>query len=237
MADTAKCIDISHWQGFPDFAQVKAAGVIAMIHKCTEGTGYTDPNRARNCSNAIRAGIKVATYAWLKPNVDAAAQMKYYLDVLDPVPGERVCIDYEEDGCTVDQLVAAAKYLNADPRDLQVTVYSGHLLKQQLGNSRNAYLADNTDLWLAQYTNGTPTWPKATYPQWTLWQYSETGQLPGISGGAVDLNRFNGTDAELLRWISPAQAVPTPPVADDLVVQIDIEVPEGVQVKVRVNGA
>lgn len=230
---TVKCIDISHWQGFPDFKKVRAAGVIAMIHKCTEGTGYTDPNRRKNCSNAIKAGIKVATYHWLKPGNNAADQMEYYLDQLDPVPGERVVIDYEENGCTLDQLKAAVQYLKDDPRDLNVTVYSGHLLKEQLGSRRDAFLADNTDLWLAQYTSGTPSWPSGTYPQWTLWQYSETGTLDGIEDSKVDLNRFNGSDDELLKWISPGAVIPQP--EPDKMVLVEISAPPGVLVKVRVN--
>lgn len=230
---TVKCIDISHWQGFPDFRKVREAGVIAMIHKCTEGTGYSDPNRRKNCSNAIKAGIKVATYHWLKPGNNAADQMEYYLDQLDPVPGERVVIDYEEDGCTLDMLKAAVQYLKDDPRDLQVTVYSGHLLKGQLGSKRDAFLAENTDLWLAQYTSVAPSWPTGTYSHWSLWQYSESGTMDGIENANVDLNRFNGSDEQLLKWISPGAVIPTPDA--DKVVLVEITAPPGVVVKVRVN--
>jgi lysozyme len=63
-------------------------------------------------------------------------------------------------------------------------------------------LADKTDLWHAQYPSAT-RWCKGTYPNWTLHQYSESGKLDGITGSAVDLNEFNGTDADLLKWISP----------------------------------
>jgi lysozyme len=232
MSDHPKCIDISHWQGFPDFAQVKAAGVIAMIHKCTEGTSYVDQNRKMNCANAIKEGIKVATYHWLSPNSDVDAQMRHYLDELRPVPGERVVLDYEEDGCTLDDLKAAVAFLLADPRGLEVTVYSGHLLKQQLGDAHDPYLADNTDLWLAQYTTGTPSWPDGTYPKWTLWQYSETGDVDGIDGSAVDLNRFDGSDDELLAWINPA-GEPQPEMAE---VMIDIMMPPGVAISLTING-
>jgi lysozyme len=200
-----KCIDISHWQGFPDFKKVRAAGVVAMIHKATEGTKYVDPNRARNCHGAVSNGIKVCTYHWLKPGADAVAQMAFYKNAVNPVPGERMIIDYEEEGCDLVQLKIAVQTLLADPRGLQVTVYSGHLLKQQLGTRRDAFLAENTSLWLAQYTTGTPTWPVATWPRWTLHQYSEHGTVDGIDGVAVDLNRFNGSEASLLKWIGPPQ--------------------------------
>lgn len=235
MTDVA-CIDISHWQGFPDFAKVKAAGVIAMIHKATEGTGYVDPNRAKNCANATKAGIACCTYHWLSPGVSATAQMQFYLDTVDPVAGERVVIDYEEAGCTLDDLHEAVDTLRADPRDLQITVYSGHLLKEQLGNNYDAVLANNTDLWLAQYTSSTPTWPEATYPAWALWQYSESGTIDGIKGSLVDLNRFNDTDAALLAWISPATVEPAPgPTPELSQVLVEITAPPNVKVTVRVN--
>jgi lysozyme len=231
MSDTVTCIDISHWQGFPDFAKVKAAGVIAMIHKATEGTSYEDPNRAKNCANAIQAGIAVCCYHWIKPG-NATAQMEYFLSVVDPQPGERVVIDYEEDGCSLDDLREAVQVLLSDPRDLKITVYSGHLLKEQLGNNYDAVLADHTDLWLAQYTTGTPSWPEATYPAWTLWQYSESGTVDGIDGTAVDLNRFNGSDGQLLAWINPANVDPLPVTSEVLV---EITAPPDVKVTVRVN--
>lgn len=237
MSDHPKCIDISHWQGFPDFAKAKAAGVIACIMKATEGTGYTDPNRAKNFVNATKAGIRCCTYHWLKPGNNAASQIAYYLKVVNPLPGERMIIDYEEDGCTLDQLKEAVRALKADPRDLKVTVYSGHLLKGQLGDKRDDYLAVNTDLWLAQYTTGTPTWPAATYPNWMLWQHSETGTVDGITGSKVDLDRFAGTDAQLLDWISAtpepiSQPLPEP----DHEVVIDVAIPEGVSLTLTING-
>jgi lysozyme len=235
MTDHPKCIDISHWQDFPDFAEVRAAGVIAMIHKATEGTGYVDPNRARNIHNATAAGIRCATYHWLKPG-NAAAQMRFYLDIIEPVQGERMIIDYEEDGCSLADLKEAVRALRADPRGLQITVYSGHLLKEQISGKRDAFLATTTDLWLAQYTTGTPTWPDETYPHWTLWQYSESGEVDGIYGGAVDLNRFDGSDDELLTWISPAGEAPPVPRSEPEEVSIAITAPLNTPVSITVNG-
>ena len=54
------CIDISHWQGFPDFRQVYDDGVVACIMKATEGTSYIDPNRAINSSPPPRRGSRAA---------------------------------------------------------------------------------------------------------------------------------------------------------------------------------
>jgi GH25 family lysozyme M1 (1,4-beta-N-acetylmuramidase) len=241
MSDIPICIDISHWQGFPDFDEVKAAGVLGMIHKATEGSSYKDPNRSENCSNAIKAGIAVSTYFWIKPG-DGRAQAEFYLSVIDPVPGERVVIDYEEDGCSLATLHDAVQALLDYGQDLKITVYSGHLLKEQLGNDCDDFLAANTDLWLAQYTDDEDniSWPDGTYPQWTLWQYSETGVVPGIDDCYVDFNNFSGDEEAFLDWISPTGTTPTPPEPEPepdgrSVVTVAITAPDDVKVGVTIN--
>jgi lysozyme len=201
-----------------------------------QGSSYVDPNRGKNCKNAIDAGIAVATYHWLSPSSSPASQMKFYLDTLQPVVGERVVIDYEEDGCTLDDLHQAVQALLDDPRDLRVTIYSGHLLKEQLDGSYDKLLAENTDLWLAQYTSGTPSWPEGTYPGWTLWQYSESGTINGVSGSLVDLNRFNGSDDQLLAWIKPAGSVQPPKPAPEMAsVHLNIVTSGEVAVSIAIN--
>src|SRR4051794_29762116 len=183
----SECIDISHWQGFPNFETVAQEGVVACIIKSSEGTSYVDPNRAVNYLNATAAGIACCTYHWIKPG-NASDQMEFYLSVVDPVQGERMVIDYEEDGCTLDDLHEAVSTLLDDPRELKVTVYSGHLLKEQLEDDCDDLLQDHTDLWLAQYTSGEPSWPAGTYEHWALWQYSESGELEGIEDTNVGFN-------------------------------------------------
>ena len=60
---------------------------------------------------------------------------------------------------------------------------------------------DDTDrftrhpLWLAAYQSHEPE-PMGGWSHLTFWQRSETGRVPGINGN-VDLNLFNGTEAQL----------------------------------------
>jgi lysozyme len=212
MSDSTICIDISHHQGYPDFDEVRDGGVLGVIHKATEGTSFIDDARAENLANAKKAGLAISTYFWLKPG-DGRAQAEFYLSVIDPVQGERVVIDYEEEGCTLTTLKDAVQALLDFDRGLQITIYSGHLLKEQLGDDHDDFLAKHTDLWLAQYTadESEISWPEATYSIWTLWQYSETGEIPGIDDSYVDLDQFNGSDENFLKWINPAGAAPLIP--------------------------
>src|SRR5262245_49771123 len=233
---TCKCIDISHYQGRPNFAQVKAAGVIAMIHKATEGTGYSDPDRGVNCKNALDNGIAVCTYHFLKHG-NAEQQMNFYCSVVQPEVGERMIIDYEDSACTLDDLHRSVQRLmqisDDGELDLQITVYSGHLLKEQLGGSRDALLAENTDLWVAQYGTNSPSYPSGTYDLWTLWQYSDQGSIPGINDAKVDLNNFNGSDENLVKWIGPAGSQPAPGPTPEVAT---VEITTTGEVRVIVNG-
>lgn len=208
-------LDLSHWQTTINFATLKAGGILGVILKATEGTGYTDTTYRSRRASAEQAGLIVSTYHFLKAG-NAQAQMAYYLAQVNPAPGERMVIDVEEAGTTLSDVHAAVQALLDDPRGVQVTVYGGSLIKDLLGSSPDKFLADNTSLWLAQYTSGTPSWPKQVWPNWSLWQYSDKGSVKGVSG-ACDVNVFNGEDANLVKWLSPApKPVPQPPVTPDV---------------------
>jgi lysozyme len=238
MSDVPVCIDVSHHQGVIDWEAVRASGVLGAIHKATEGSTYIDPMRAENCAAAMQAGLAISTYFWLKPG-DGKEQAEFYLSVIQPVQGERVVIDYEEDGCSLTTLRDAVQALLDYDADLRITVYSGHLLKETLGDDQDEFLAANTDLWLAQYTSNEASisWPSSTYEQWSLWQYSESGQIDGIDDAYVDLDNYNGDAAAFLDWISPAGVAPSPPLPPGEVVDIAVTAPDGIEVTVTVNGA
>lgn len=68
----------------------------------------------------------------------------------------------------------------------------------KLSDADAQWLADNHILWLAQYTNAIKPNVPAPWKDWTFWQWTETGTVPGISGN-VDLNRANITTAALDR--------------------------------------
>lgn len=238
-----QAVDLSHWNPTPDFAKMKAGGVLGVIHKATEGTSIVDDQLFKRAASALGVGLAWSTYHFLRPG-SMSTQMDFYLRTIDPVQGERVCLDHEDGRVSLDDLVDAVGYIRLNRPDLQVTIYSGHLIKEQLGSAANAYLRDNTSLWLAQYTTGTPTWPTATWPQWSLWQFSDRATVPGLTQPA-DGNAFNGSDQQCLAWFGPVGSVPSPgpepePEPETRVIYVDVNVgpvPEGVEVMVRVNSS
>ena len=83
-----------------------------------------------------------------------------------------------------------------------------------------AYLTDRK-LWVAHYTtNPYPLMPTG-WDTWVLWQHTSSGRLAGYAGN-LDMNRFNGDDADFADWIGgevpadpdklfDAKVVTTPP--------------------------
>lgn len=233
------CVDISHYQKGFDFSKFKASGGLGVILKATEGVTIRDSSYATFRPQALAQGLKVATYHFFRSS-DPIAQANFYISTAIPENGERVVCDWEDDACTPQMVVAFLKAIHSRRPDLQLTVYSGHVAKEMLGSKRNDWLADNTSLWLCQYTTGTITWPTATWPQWSLWQY--TDQVPAggpISAfnGAVDLNRFNGPDSNFLKWMGPVGALPPepepePPIAGGSNVTVTLASDQPVTIKV-----
>ena len=120
--------------------------------------------------------------------------------------------DHEDEGVSLDDLKTFLRELKRLTGKRPI-VYSGHVLKEQLDDRRDSELSQYR-LWLAQYTSGTPSWPKATFPQWWLWQYTENGKcdgIPGDSNGSLDLNKYDGTGRQLINeWREEVPPKPAP---------------------------
>jgi lysozyme len=202
-------IDLSHYNTPPDFAALKAAGLVGVIAKASEGATFKDDKYASFRSGALAAGLAFCSYHYLKHG-NAAAQVDWWLSCANPVQGERMCIDYEDSSCTLDDLYGTIARLQAVRPDLEITIYSGNLIKEQLGLKYDPKLAP-LSLWLAQYTSGTPSWPTGTWTNWTLWQYSDgvVGGEPKTMNGMksqTDCNTFNGSSENCAKWLNPAAA-------------------------------
>ena len=237
-------IDISHWQSEPDFAKVKKGGTVGVILKATEGTKYEDPTFAKRTTAARKAGLLTSSYHFLKHG-NIQAQMDWYLKVVEPTPTERVVIDYEDPDCTLDDLTSAVRYL-LERGVKNITVYAGHLLKQQVGSKvTNDWLKNYTSLWIAHYTSGQPVWPKQIWLYYSLHQYTDKAEVSGIPGN-VDGNKWNGVPTQLPGWFDSAliknpelddDDVPvTPPVKPVKEMTINIDTPDDIHVTVRLNG-
>lgn len=197
-------VDISHHQADPiNFGAALLGGVVGLFHKASEGGTYTDAKFHERRITAAEAGLLFASYHFMTGS-DVEAQMDHYLATVEPVHGERVVLDHENQYTTLTMLEHAVAYLSEVRPDLRITIYSGHLIKEQLAGKRSPLLADYTTLWIAHYTSSSqPSWPKETWPQWSLWQWTDKEKIPGFTV-PVDGDRWNGSEAELRAFMAPA---------------------------------
>jgi lysozyme len=200
-------IDISHFQGTPDFEKVKASGIAGVIHKATQGLKGADPTFAEGKTAIQPAGLLLGAYHFGTGDGTGAQQAQWFLDTVEPDANTLCVIDFEPNpGGTSMNLTQLLDWIETVEKQTGrwPVVYGGKsLLFSSVGASKNETLAQ-CPLWVAQYTSaaapsGIPT---QIWPEWTLWQYTESGSVGGITT-AVDRDRFNGTLADLMQfWLS-----------------------------------
>jgi GH25 family lysozyme M1 (1,4-beta-N-acetylmuramidase) len=201
-------IDVSHWQHKIDWPTVQGSGKVDFaIIKATEGKFYVDKKFASNASGATGAGVPIGMYHVGTPSKDlrdARAEADHFLNVAGPSAGNLLpVLDIElsnvPPGMSPSTLEAWVRaWLNRVTTVLGVRpmIYgSQYLFETKLANT--TWFADHGfKLWFA--------WPRSPLPRsmpandwqgqgWTLWQWSWTGAVPGISGD-VDRDRYEGTD-------------------------------------------
>lgn len=191
-----KGIDVSSWQGNIDWQQVKDSGVEFVIIRVggrgtTEGNIYPDEMCQTYYEGAKAAGLKVGAYFFSQSitEEEALEEAEYVLDVVKDWDVEMPIVydwEYIGDGARTDNMVAGL--LTEMAKTYCDTVKNaGYDPMIYFGRSQSADLLILPELeeygfWLAMYN------PIMDYPyKIDIWQYTETGSVPGISGN-VDLN-------------------------------------------------
>src|SRR5260370_5799614 len=80
MAESNTITDLSHHNGDVDLGRAKAAGILGVIQKATQGTGYKDPTFDANREQAIQAGLLFGAYHFGTGD-DGVAQAEHFLGV------------------------------------------------------------------------------------------------------------------------------------------------------------
>ena len=209
MAINLKVLDLSHHNDGPhggpiDFAAIAAFGIRGVILKSSQGTGMVDATYAARKQAAADAGLLVGAYHFAT-NDDVDAQVKHFLDTAQPDTNTLMALDHEPNGGNQLDLDGCQAFLESADQQLgrKLVLYSGNLIKEQLGDQQNDFFGSHR-LWLAHYNNN-PTWPAAWISPW-LHQFSGDGvnsngiKIPGVNAaqaGQLDMNSFNGSDDDL----------------------------------------
>jgi GH25 family lysozyme M1 (1,4-beta-N-acetylmuramidase) len=199
-------IDVSHYQGTITWSSVKSAGISFAYIKATEGTTYKDPTFSANYLHAYNAKVIRGAYHFAQPGSSSgAAQATYFAanggawsaDNLT-LPGmldlEGGCYGLSTSAMQSWILDFYNTYKAKTTRD--VVIYTSPSWWNTCTGGWSGMSA-RSPLFVADWTTAaSPTIPSG-FPFATLWQYTDSGSVSGVSG-AVDRDRFNGDSSRLL---------------------------------------
>ena len=216
-------IDVSHYQGTIDWAQVPGAGKRFVIMQATVGETYVDPTYATNAAGARAAGLPITAYHFAFPLTlpnDAILQADWFAQNAALLPGDLVpALDLERTGglAPADLQAWVSTWLGEVSARLGVRpmIYTSPTFwANAMGNTTMFADQGIAVLWVAHWDTVTPTPPANNWggQGWTFWQYSDCGRVAGITG-CVDLDRFSGADLSGLRFNYGPLTPVTPPVA------------------------
>ena len=182
-------IDISSYQGYIDWKKVSSDKDIRFVYiKATEGATYRSPHYAHNLTQARRHGLLVGSYHYLTSTSTIDAQFENFSTLaLKPVQDLIPMLDVEVRGnWSRSQLIDSVdKFCNLveDLYGVQPMIYS----TMGFYNKNLTPHFNKHHLYIGRYANIEPeiNWEG----EYTIWQYSETGIIPGIDA-YVDLCRY-----------------------------------------------
>lgn len=207
-------IDVSGHQGIVNWDAVKGAGIVFAFIKAAEGTGFVDPQWARNIGEARRVGVIPGAYFYYHYNLDPTAQANHFLHVMGALHAgdmpPTVDVEAPTDGSGASQGVSAniarlqtfLDVVETATRHKPIIYTYPSVWQTTMGNTSHFV---GYPLWIANYGVSHPTVPGG-WPGYKFWQYTDQGSVPGALH--VDRDVFNGTLSELQAF---AGGTPPPP--------------------------
>lgn len=194
---TCKGLDVSHWDETIAWQKVKDAGFRFAVAKCTEYK--QDPTYLINKNGARSVGMIFGAYHFFHPSRDPIVQAQEFVakaglcdffvldwESTDGVPsakdrgGARIWLEF------VEKLTGKVPVIYGSPYFLQAL---------GLDESFARY-----PLWVANYKTSAPLVPEP-WKTWTFWQFTESGDVPGIPAPDEDCDIFNGSIIELKKLV------------------------------------
>jgi lysozyme len=215
-SSTLEGLDVSDYDGAVDWAAVKSSGRSFAIARISDGTANPDTTFAANWAGMKAAGLIRGSYQFFRASADPTAQANMVVEAVgalgagDLAPVADVEVMDGESGATLVAHLATWISIVAAKTGRTPIIYASPGFWNALPDTEQ-FASDV--LWVANWGVSCPGMA-TPWSSWTLWQYSSTGTVPGVAD-AADLDRFNGSLADLEALASPATPPPaaTPPAA------------------------
>jgi lysozyme len=189
-------IDLSHHNNC-DLPTIQNAGIVAIVHKASQGAAFIDPQYAARKQQALAMGFLWGSYHF-GTGVDVMDQVSNFLRSVGTLaPNELLALDFEPNpggmSMTLDQ---AHQFVTLIQNELGFwpMIYGGYTIRASIGTNPDPILA-NCPLWYARYAAAPYGIPHQVWPSYTLWQYSDLGTVDGV--GPCDRNWYQGTTDDL----------------------------------------
>ena len=191
-----KGIDVSEWQGHIDWQKVKDSGVeFAIIRvggrSMDAGNFYWDDYVQANYEGATAAGLKVGAYFFSQSVTveEAVEEAEFLLEAVKDWDVQMPLVyDWEYMGPNVRTSKVDSRMLTDMAKAFCDTIEAaGYQSMIYFGRSQSEQMVKLSEIrdypfWLAMYTT------VLDYPyKIQMWQYTETGSVPGVNGN-VDMN-------------------------------------------------
>lgn len=197
-------IDVSSYNGDIDWARVKNAGISFVMVRLggrgygDEGSLYSDDKAAEYIAGAQAAGLKTGGYFFSQAisHEEAREEAEYCRQLVGdlkldyPLAYDWEIIKDDEartDNLTVEQATSCARAFCDAVKEYgwQPMIYASDA---EISKKYDVNQLSDIELWYSEYDAAYPSFPYAL----SMWQYSKTAAVDGITGDA-DLNlRFTG---------------------------------------------
>ena len=200
-------VDVSRFQTAVDWQAARANGVNFAFIKATEGGDMVDPMFKDHWRGAAAAGVKRGAYLFYYHCRAPEEQARWFFKHVPKAPGALPpVLDMEwtptSPTCTIRREADVIR------RDAAVIV---QMMSDHYGTAPVLYTTvdffEDNELWKLEgvefWLRSVAAHPSDRYPgqHWTFWQYSSTGEVPGMVG-EIDLNAFAGGEGAWAEWLA-----------------------------------
>ncbi len=191
--------DVSEYQGEIDWQQTdsieKTFPVDFVFIRATAGKDKVDSKFAENWERAKKQGLIRGAYHYYRPDENSLEQAELFIKNVRLAKGDLPpVLDIEKipEEQSIDSLkIGLKRWLDKVEKHYKVRpiIYSG---ERYYSDFLQDEFGEDYDFWIANYN----FFVEDINNDWTFWQFTEKGRVPGIEGNA-DINIFSGSLRDL----------------------------------------
>ena len=198
-----KGLDVSHWNGTPDFGRLRDEGMRFVFSKASQGTSFVDDTFKRNTNAARSSGLLAGAYHFFDYTTGGKAQARHFLATVRGTTGLSallpLVVDVETLGSlgTPDKALARQRLHGLIDELYAQTgrypmIYTSKSMWEKVVGSPTSF--GRYKLWVACWECDTIHLPAG----WSTWQFWQVGQFKFGWRPKLDGNLWRSTFENLL---------------------------------------